>query len=100
MIRVARGIYNATAVIVGNCIGAQNVPLAKRFISLIAKVSLGAQILLSTLLVSTRSQIISCYTEDERLRVVLMPIILLIALSSLFDGFQNFLQGPMRALGL
>ena len=100
MIRVARGIYNATAVIVGNCIGAQNVPLAKRFISLIAKVSLGAQILLSTLLVSTRSQIISCYTEDERVHVILMPVLVLLAFASLFDGFQNFLRGPIYAMGL
>ena len=42
MVMVAWGISEVTAGIIGNCIGAQNVQLAKRFISLIAKASLGS----------------------------------------------------------
>ena len=59
------GIQEATSGIIGNCIGSNNVPLAKRFFSLITKVNSVLLVVISTLLFSFRSQIVYFYTADE-----------------------------------
>ena len=65
LITIPLGIQEATSGIIGNCIGSNNVPLAKRFFSLITKVNSVLLVVICTLLFSFRSQIVYFYTADE-----------------------------------
>ena len=40
------------------------------------------------------------YTKEAEIQAICERVFLLIALSCLFDGFQGYLQGPIRAMGL
>ena len=64
---VALGIQEATCGIMGNCIGANNVPLAKRFFTLIATFSMAIIISLSVTVLCLRIPIIEIFTHDEDL---------------------------------
>ena len=61
------GIQEATCCIIGNCIGANNVPLAKRFFKLISTCALIIILLVSMTVLLTRTQIIEIFTADEDL---------------------------------
>ena len=86
---VSVGFSESTGAIIGNCMGANNVPLAKRFFSLTTKASFSTFVILSTLLVSFRGQVVRFYTMDEQLHDLIMPVLALVALSIQFYGFQN-----------
>ena len=64
---VPLGIQEATCCIIGNCIGANNVPLAKRFFKLISTCALIIILLVSMTVLLTRTQIIEIFTADEDL---------------------------------
>ena len=64
---VPLGIQEATCCIIGNCIGANNVPLAKRFFKLISTCALIMITLVSMTVILTRTQIIEIFTADEDL---------------------------------
>ena len=59
------GVQEATTALVGNCIGANNVPLAKRFFSLIYKINTLMCITLSTITFFARWQIVAFFTAEE-----------------------------------
>ena len=94
------GIQEATCAIIGNCIGANNVPLAKRFFRLICKVNLAVVISLSLLVATARHQIVAFYTNDEAVRQIVSQVLIVLAVNFTSDGMQSFLQGPVRAMGL
>ena len=100
LITIPLGIQEATSGIIGNCIGSNNVPLAKRFFSLIMKVNSVLLVVICTLLFSFRSQIAYFYTADEQVHEILMPILVLLSFVMLLDGSQCYMQGPIRAIGL
>lgn len=59
------GIQEATCSITGNCIGANNVPLAKRFFALITKIALVVILVISLTYGLCRYQITNFYVSDE-----------------------------------
>ena len=67
MIMVPIGIQAVTCGIIGNCIGANNVPLAKRFFKLISICTYTLILLLSVTVIFTRTQIIEIFTDDKDL---------------------------------
>ena len=52
------------------------------------------------LLVVLRDWLISQFTGEEEVKVIVTQVLLLLAFSHFFEGTQEFLQGPIRALGL
>jgi len=97
---VPLGIQEATCGIVGNCIGANNVKLAKQFFSIINKFSLFAVISLCTTLYFARESIVKFYTQEEEVVKIASDVLILISCAFFFDGLQGYLAGPIRAMGL
>ena len=64
LFQIPVGIQEATCGIIGNCIGANNVPLAKRFFKLITTFSVVIIILMSIIVICTHTQIIEIFTDD------------------------------------
>ena len=97
---VPLGIQEATCGIIGNCIGANNVPLAKRFFSVITRFTMATILILSITTFFAREQIIAFYTEDAEVQAICVRVFALMACMFAFDGMQGYLQGPIRAMGL
>ena len=85
---------------IGNCIGAQNVPLAKRLFKLISCVTEFVILLMAAMTFCFRDQIVACFTDDKELAQLTSQIIIIAAYLFPLDGTQGYLQGPIRALGL
>ena len=47
-----------------------------------------------------RQAFLEIYTDDMAVQEISHGLLLVLALQFLFGGFQTFLQGPIRALGL
>ena len=65
LMMITLGVQEATCGIIGNCIGAHNVPLAKRFFSVITKFTMATILIMSTIIFFARQQIVAFYTADE-----------------------------------
>ena len=65
LMMITMGIQEAAAGIFGNCIGANNTPLAERFFSVITKFTMATILSVSTIVYLTRRQIVALYTADE-----------------------------------
>ena len=87
---IALGIQEGTCALIGNCIGANNVPLAKRFYSLIAKIVTVVVLLISSITFFCRKQIVASYTSVEEVKEMVTPIFTLIAIMKLADSFQCY----------
>ena len=61
----AQGIEEGTCALIGNCIGANNVPLAKRFYSLIGMLAMGLIVPLSLITFFAREQLAALFTNEE-----------------------------------
>ena len=80
------GIQEATCALIGNCIGANNVPLAQRFFSLIFKINGLTVIILSLLILFARKQIAQFYTGNAEVLDIMVPFLILTSFTFLFDG--------------
>ena len=97
---VPLGLQEATCAIIGNCIGSNNVPLAKRYFKMINYLTLAV---IATICLATgmgNELIASAFTDDEEVYRITSNVILFMACYFSFDGLQGYLQGPIRALGL
>ena len=97
---VPLGVQEATSALIGNCIGANNVPLAKRFNSLNSKFALACVLTLAITTALCRDYIVSCFTQDAEVTEIAKFALLISCLWSVFDGMQGYYQGPIRGLGL
>ena len=80
------GIQTATCAIIGNCIDSNNVPLAKRFFSMITKISVSLIAIIAFAIIMTRQIVIAFYTDDEEVQEICMQVFLVVAVNFLFDG--------------
>ena len=80
------GIQEAICGIVGNCIGANNVPLAKRFFSLTFWATLVIVLLISMATILARHKILELYTNDEALIEMATPLMIMTGCNFLGDG--------------
>ena len=67
---VPLGIQEATCGLVGNCIGANNVPLAKRFFRIITKFTITIVTAMCLMTYFARYQIVAFYTEEESVQAL------------------------------
>ena len=58
------GIQEATTGVIGNCIGANNVPLAKRFFRMITLMNVFVTVLMSASVLFGRYRFVGFFTED------------------------------------
>ena len=84
------GISDAVCAITGNCIGANNVPLAKRFFKMITTISVMTTILMSTVTYMCRDYITAIFAEDQKVRVLVSELLLIVVINFLFDGMQGY----------
>ena len=96
----AQGIEEGTSAIIGNCIGANNVPLAKRFYWLIGVFTICMIAPLSLTTFFARDFIASYITNEEEVRDSVSNIFILVAIVFVFDAGQTFFCGPILAMGL
>mmetsp|Transcript_19650 Transcript_19650/g.23290 ORF Transcript_19650/g.23290 Transcript_19650/m.23290 type:complete len:208 (-) Transcript_19650:121-744(-) len=102
LFRVPLGMTEAASALLGNAIGANNVRLAKRFASLIAKIVVTVITLLGAVTILARAAIVNFFTSSDNETLVGLTTQLMIVLGScfMFDGMQAAMHGPIRALGL
>ena len=92
--QIAIGLQEATSALIGNCIGANNIPLAKRFFSMITKVTLAIIMALVLLLYFLRYQLAELFTDGEEqaaVKTMVASVLRLIALMNMFDCLQCYL---------
>ena len=75
---------------IGNCIGANNVPLANQFFKVIAKITTVVVILLSLITYVARIQILTFFTSDDKVLEMAADLFIIVAIMKLFDSFQCF----------
>ena len=84
----------------GNSIGANKVPLSKRFTLLLGKITFVLALIISANLFYFKQRIIALFTSDTTVQELTHGVIKLMAVIFLFDATQCFLCGPIRALNL
>lgn len=90
----------ATAAIIGNCIGANNVTLAIRFFKLSSWITAMTVIVLQFVILFGRKAIASYYLTSEVAQEMAETVLVYISVIFFFDGMQCFMQGPIRAFEL
>ena len=88
---VPLGLQEASCSIIGNCTGANNIPLAKRFYALITKITLGIVFVMCLLTGLFRYQIVTLFVTDEAVVAMTVQVVLLKAVNFMFDGMQCYL---------
>ena len=94
------GLAEGVCAVSGNAIGANNVALAKRFVSLVAKITAGIVLFISFLLYLLSQEIAEIFTHEEEVTVLTSRVIQLVSVLYLLDSMQVYLCGPIRALGV
>ena len=100
IIQVPMGLAEGVCAVSGNAIGANNVTLAKRFVSLVAKITAGIVLLISFLLFLLSKEIAEIFTHEEDVTNLTSQVIELVSVIYLLDSMQVYLCGPIRALGI
>ena len=97
---IPMGIQESSTGLVGNCIGANNVPLAKSFFRIILSVTLTLLALTSVTTIFARNSVVLMFTDDTDLIEMATPPLIIVGFCSFIIGLQGFLQAPIRAMGL
>ena len=100
LFRVPLGFTEASGALLGNSIGANNVPLAYRFFALILKLAIATMFLISTMVVLGRAILIHLFTDDEALSNVTDKALIVLGCVFFSDGLQGIMHGPLRSMGL
>ena len=100
VIQVPLGLSEGVCAVSGNCIGADNVALAKRFVNLVAFITAGFVILIAGIMFFSSSQIANLFTHDKDVLQITIRIIQFVAVLYVVDALQVYLCGPIRALGI
>ena len=96
---VPNGASEATCALIGNCIGAGNVELARRFFSLTNTIAVSIVICFSLIVFFGRNLIASLFTSNIEVQELSASLLMIVSVNYLFDGMQGYLGGPVRALG-
>ena len=88
---VPMGIQEASCAIVGNCIGVNNVPLAKMFFFMISAFSLAIIFVICLIVATTRDSIISMFTSDPKVHNMSNDLVLFLSCYFIFNGAQGYL---------
>ena len=93
-------IATATSVKVAYNYGAKKVEEIRNFISASIILSLGLMIVISIVLAVFPSQIIGLFTNDDEVLKIAIPIISIVAMYQIFDGFQVVMGGVLKGFKL
>ena len=100
MIRVPIGIQSACSAIIGEQIGANNVPLAKEYFRVMSVTILILMLVIQGLVYGFRVDIVRIFTTDAAVRELAEKSVYIVVLSFAPDMIQGSLQGVIRALGI
>ena len=97
---IAAGLQRVTCCSLGNCIGAGNMALAEKLYRVSFATCSVIVMLVSLSMGLCRESIVKVFTSDPGVSEYASQLLLLLSCFYTFDGLQNFLQGPIRALGV
>ena len=84
------GLAESSSALIGNCIGANNVKLARRFLNLTTKSTVVVIIILSLSIGFGRYEIAGFYTTNEDVRQLGGDLLAVMSVSFFFDGMQGY----------
>ena len=100
MFEIPLSYQEATAAIIGNCIGANNVPLAIRFYKLSSWITAITVVLLQLVILFGRNAIATYFLASKEAQQMAESVLVVIGVMFFFDGMQTYMQGPIRAIDL
>ena len=97
---ISVGIQEATAALIGNQVGALNIPLAQRYGKIIMGWALAIGIFVSTILYIFRESIAGLFTDDPALIPLVLSTVTILVVANVLDSILLTVQGCVRALGI
>ena len=97
---ISMGIQEATAALIGNQVGALNIPIAHRYAKIILSWALFIGIIVSAVLLFCREGIASIFTSDEALLKLIVAVFPIFSCANIIDCLLLAVQGFVRALGI
>ena len=95
------GISEAACVLVGNQIGANNVPMAHRLAKMTMFQAISVALMISTLLCVYKELFVGLFTDEDGIDVTIaMNCLGIFFYTNLVDMTLNFFMGCVRALGI
>ena len=91
MFMVPMGIQSAACAIIGEQIGANNVPLAKDYFWLMQKLTLVILLVIQAVFYFNRDAIVGIFTKDEEVRELASSTVFILVLAFTFDMYQGSL---------
>ena len=91
LFEIPLGYQEATCAVIGNCIGARNVPLARRFMRLTTWITLGTVLSLQLAIFLSKDAIAKFYSTDPEVQALTSTVLILVSFIFFFDGMQGFL---------
>ena len=96
---VALGFQKVTCCLIGNYIGGGKHEHAEKVYRVSFTASVALFLMVSLSVGVFRAQIVAIFSSDPVVRDLTAHCLLLLSVCYVFDGTQNYLQGPIRALG-
>ena len=87
----AVSVGESASTLIGNCIGANNVPLAKRFYSMTGAFTIGFTVTLSLISFYANEQLASLITNEKEVKDTVKEMLILVSIVFVFDAGQGFL---------
>ena len=100
VLSVPDSIQQSSNGVIGNCFGANNVALARRFLPIMITFTILSSGLIGLIGVITRDPVNQFFSDDEEVVQMLARAQLLYYCLFVIDGLQSFLNGATRAMGL
>ena len=74
--------------------------MAKRFMRLTTLINISTVVIIQILIFFSRDAVARFFTSDPEVQEITSNVLILFSIIFFFDGFQIFLQGPIRACEL
>ena len=87
----ALSVGEGASTLIGNCIGANNVPLAKRFYYMIGAFTIGMTVTMSLITFFANEQLASLITNEKEVKDTVKEMLILVSIVFVFDAGQGFL---------
>ena len=97
---VSMGIQEASTALIGDQIGALNIPMAYRYTKIIFFISMSIGCLVSILLFSLRYEIAHLFTNDPTIVTIMAQVLPIYCIFNIQDSMTNVVFGCVRALGI
>ena len=92
---IPQGMQQVACSLIGNCIGANNLTLGKRFLAMTVKINAVIMLFVGLFTLFAKKQIVSLCSEDAEVIELVIQMLKVLALIQFFDGMQTYFMGPI-----